>query len=145
MAFDIKKRKLQHLKYSDTENRIQQLAKSKLGGMWIVSPENLFWTASYNIRFINTPTTDIQALLTDKNENIWYASPQGLFKQSKYQTDTIAQRQLVGTAFENVFITSIYEATDGMLWLGTFDDGLLRYNPNNLQITQFTEKKWSGK
>lgn len=140
MAFDIKNRKLQHLKYSDTENRIQQLAKSKLGGMWIVSPENLFWTASYNIRFINTPTTDIQALLTDKNENIWYASPQGLFKQSKYQTDTIAQRQLVGTAFENVFITSIYEATDGMLWLGTFDDGLLRYNPNNLQITQFTEK-----
>jgi ligand-binding sensor domain-containing protein len=141
LAFDTGNKKLQQLKYSanEPENRIQQLAKSKLGGMWVVSPEKLIWTASHNIRFIETGTSDIQALLTDKNDNIWYASPQGLFHQPITQTAGAAKQQLVGTKFENAFITSLFEAADGILWLGTFDDGLLKYNPKTLQIKQFTE------
>ncbi|HOI31266.1 MAG TPA: histidine kinase, partial [Bacteroidales bacterium] len=117
--------------------KIHSLILSKNGGFWLATEKAIGWTAGHLIRF-KSGFTEIQAVLTDHDSTLWIASAEGLHFIKMNSTEEIHD-PLKGTAFENIFITSLHQAKDQCIWIGTFDQGLLCYNPHNKAIRQFTE------
>jgi len=117
---------------------IHSLIPSKNGGLWIATEKAIGWTAGQLIRFISG-FNDIQAVLMDHDNTLWIASAEGLHLIEMRSNEEFHD-PLKGTAFENIFITSLHQTEDQCIWIGTFDQGLLCYNPNNKVIRQFTER-----
>jgi signal transduction histidine kinase/ligand-binding sensor domain-containing protein len=100
----------------------------------------------------NNPTSlrdnKVRAIYEDKNGTLWIGTRgdglhtldkiTGKIKHFPYQennTDVI-QRPEVKSAFDH--ITFITEDAAGYMWIGTLDNGILRYNPGKNESTHFT-------
>ena len=60
---------------------------------------------------------------------LWFANTLGLFRYVP-ETDTIVQEN----AFNGVFITSMTETADGLMWLSSYATGLFVWNPVNGEL-----------
>ncbi|WP_299435518.1 hybrid sensor histidine kinase/response regulator transcription factor [uncultured Aquimarina sp.] len=80
-------------------------------------------------------TSDIRKVLVDSNNNLWIGTTIGLYKVSKNNTDQFSVEYLRGkmsSKYQNEtntnHILSIYESTDGSIWIGTRGAGLCKYD-----------------
>ena len=71
---------------------------------------------------------DIRSIFESRNHIIWIGSQNGLARYDK-ATRKITRVELVKD--RNVNIRIIKEDTQGRLWIGTYGDGVLIYNPKN--------------
>jgi len=77
-------------------------------------------------------TDDFFAILVDSKERIWLGSTSGLFlyNDEKDYFQHIPQ-------IEYIFIYDMLEDRDGMLWLATYNDGLIRFDPKSGEKRSF--------
>jgi signal transduction histidine kinase/ligand-binding sensor domain-containing protein/DNA-binding response OmpR family regulator len=82
----------------------------------------------------------INAIVEDANKNIWIATAEGLNLYNRELDNFINIDSVAGNKnhLTNTFITSIFCANDGCIWLGTMGNGINIYNPKKLQYEYIT-------
>lgn len=80
---------------------------------------------------------NIKKVLVDSNDNIWIGTPGGLFKINRRDDNSFSVVSMVGKMTnknlnysDSNHIYSIYESSDGSLWIGTRGAGLCKYDVN---------------
>ncbi|AXT57197.1 response regulator [Aquimarina sp. MMG015] len=91
-------------------------------------------------------TSDIRKILIDSKNNLWIGAANGLYKvtqNSNGQFSVEFLRDKMNSKYQNEsnsnHILSIYEATDGSIWIGTRGSGLCRYDPNKNSFVWYNE------
>ena len=98
---------------------------------------------SQNIFFNNIsplpgkPFLHITGIVQDKQGYMWFASKNGLFRHDgyslkQYRNDPLNQNSLSTDALESICIDK-----DGIIWIGTFNSGLSRFDPLTETFTHF--------
>jgi ligand-binding sensor domain-containing protein len=98
---------------------------------------------SQNIFFnkIGSPPTKpflhVTGIVQDKRGYMWFASKNGLFKYDgygikQYRNDPLDQNSLSTEALESICIDK-----DGIIWIGTFNAGLERFDPDKETFTHY--------
>ncbi len=148
------------IKYRASENSdslgkslIRQVYQDRDGIIWLATLSNGLYKLDENTGKLtnyqydaNNPNSlsnnKVHSLLEDSNGNIWVATIDGLNKFNK-QTETFIRIKHTPNDFKtpsDKFQTGIYEAKDGILWIGTGSGGLNRFDPTTGIFTYFTER-----
>lgn len=95
-----------------------------------------------SVRLINlkgkTDSYDVVDCLLDSSNNLWVASPSRLYRliQKKGQHEVHLQEESsVSNQLKNT--RKLAEDISGNLWIVSFNNGFIRYNPNSKKIKQF--------
>lgn len=100
---------------------------------------NILDTSTGKIKKItsNTPGSGLTnddpfAILADSRDRIWIGTPSGLFlfEKGNEQFRKIEE-------FRNYFVYDLLEDESGTIWAGTYNDGLIRFNPDTEETSQF--------
>lgn len=118
---------------SELKDRVGSLLYDISGNLWVASG-NKIYVANTRFEFIESGITGIQALAVS-NEKIWLGCESGLFGMDR-------QHKKVSRYLENekMNILSMYTDDDGMLWIGTFGQGLYCFDPRTERHIHLTEK-----
>ncbi len=117
----------------ELKDRVGSLLYDISGNLWIASGNKIF-VANTRFEFIEPGISGIQALAVS-NEKIWLGCESGLYAMDR-------QRQQVSRYLKNekMNILSMYTDDAGMLWIGTFGQGLYCFDPRTERHLHLTEK-----
>ncbi len=120
---------------------------------------NFYNQQSGRFFFFNTPApdgskiTEVGCLLKDRNDNLWAGSRRGLYKISgitftdvelKIQPDNIQifKEAAEKNGIKGNYITTIIEADNGVIWIGTYGNGInkcIRLKSGNYIFKNYSE------
>ncbi|MDA3853741.1 MAG: hypothetical protein PF444_05820, partial [Bacteroidales bacterium] len=81
---------------------------------------------------IMQPSYDIQTMLLTRDQTVWVGAADGLFKIRKGYAQSIKNVNLQRiTEFDGMRITSMCEDKDGVVWIGTSENGICRVRNGN--------------
>jgi ligand-binding sensor domain-containing protein len=113
-------------------SRISDITTDEEGNVWVAAGTSTAYSANRAFRFIseknNTNAENIQALLRDRQGNIWYSTQQDVFRL-KIGTDGSERLSHLYDKNEKINVISMYEDDHGMIWLGTFGQGVYYIDP----------------
>ncbi|MBR9921282.1 MAG: hypothetical protein GYB31_10625 [Bacteroidetes bacterium] len=113
--------------------KIHDLFMDKEGNIWVLSNNNGLLSANRQFEQLDIPFENTQALLFDSKEHLWVGNQQGLFRLNDQHLDFIP-------VFDReINVISIYEDHYGVIWVGTFGEGLILYDPVSNLKKQFSE------
>lgn len=114
-------------------DRIEAILFDRTGNLWIASG-NKIHVANSQLEFFNPGIKGIQALTTLNNQ-VWLGSETGLYSM---QSDSSPPRKMLDNLDLNIL--SLFHDDRGLLWIGTFGQGLIIYNPENNRHLQLKEE-----
>jgi len=130
---------------SDEINKVAELDD---GNLWIATnkglnrfniEENKFYL--YQPQSENAEATDfkINTFFKDKRNIIWYGTNNGLYRLKYDENENIAKFLCSNNADDKQCnqITSITEDNTGILWIGTENNGLIKFNPLTGKSTRY--------
>ena len=138
-------------------NSILSFAEDANGTIWIgtffsgvisYDPSNESFTHHKSEEFskYGIHTSDIRKILIDSNNNLWIGAANGLYKvrqNTNGQFSIEFLRDKMNSKYQNEsntnHILSIYEGTDGSIWIGTRGSGLCRYDPDKHSFVWYNE------
>ena len=141
--YEINKKTLQSeyftpLKYADEDIKpdkyIRDIFKDSSGYIWV--------GGYYNLKYFDMNTQEVRlypglnsiTTIAEKNEKeMWIGSANGLYLLDK-KSGKFEQLHL---PVESIYIYSLYQAQNGLLYIGTGGSGLLVYNPNTKEFTHY--------
>jgi ligand-binding sensor domain-containing protein len=124
--------------------RIHSMCESHLGGFWIAGDDNITWTPGRKVEFFTKANGEslgeVHALLADSKENLWFCTEKGLFRKrlnllNQSEPELVFETRL----FNKTFFTCLYEDSAGMIWVGTFDHGVMLLDPETGNYRFFDE------
>jgi ligand-binding sensor domain-containing protein len=117
---------------NDTENNI-----------WIASDKGLFYSNGEKIESINEikdfNLDSITAITTSLDYKIWVANKNGILKFS-YDNENKVEQFRLPAQYAKSRIASLFEDPNGYIWIGTFNDGLFRLDPDTKKMIRFSVK-----
>lgn len=146
-------------KYGD--NRVYRIIEDEDGLLWVGSKQGLSALDKNNHKywFFNSKTTDnlkirfhnsslVRTVYLDSKKRKWFTTDDGYL----YQLETsYSKGELTVNSFkefnlfkslkghDEILITSIWEDKNGVMWLGTFGGGLMKFNPANGETKFYDE------
>ncbi|MBK8193795.1 MAG: hypothetical protein IPK76_11545 [Lewinellaceae bacterium] len=119
---------------------IRSITEDKDGYIWIcnsnfkfkilpdsvegINPVPLNYTKENGLEDFNNKVQYFMSMITDKNGDLWMANEKGAWRY----TGKELYHYPVRDGDSNVFLFKIYEDNQGVLWAGTFDNGIYRFN-----------------
>ena len=102
--------------------KIYDLHKDVEGNLWVLNNKAGICSANRQFEQVQHQLGNIQAVLIDKQNTVWLGTPNGLFQMSSLQNG----QQEFKSIFPNkeINIISLFEDVNGMIWIGTFGQGL---------------------
>lgn len=116
---------------------ITDMIADKEGNYWLCNKSNNLYSFNELFEFIPYPSLSSKnnnAIYRDKNNAIWISSNKGLFRYHNNAYEQILPQ------LKKKSVVSIHQDMYGDMWFGTFDKGLIRYNPNTKKYSIYTEK-----
>jgi len=83
------------------------------------------------------PENSVRAILQDRWGFLWLGTQNGLVRYDGYDMRVFLPTPGDSTAFGGRTIEALYEDSDGYLWIGTFLNGLWRFDPRTETFTGF--------
>lgn len=151
--FDIATKQFRHFKHKSgtanslSDNNVYSLYKEG-NRLWIVTYGggiNLLDLTSGNFHhYKNDPkhksslSSNLgRVIIKDSRQRLWIGTEKGL---NLVRRDSMRDLNLVFQHFlPEVQVYAIFEDKSGILWIGTFSDGLFAFNPNDFSYRQYTE------
>lgn len=131
---------------------ICSIAEDPRGNLWILSTEGVRVRASGTSTFIKVPEAQslsnfdaLSRMFIDKSGDVWISTE----TDGLYQLDMSKPAGSASTLFHygqvandpkspgTGLILAIYEDAEGTIWLGSGNDGLIRYNRNDQTFTSY--------
>ncbi|HEX5001046.1 MAG TPA: histidine kinase, partial [Bacteroidia bacterium] len=111
---------------------------------WIGSSNTLLFTSGERIEFISKACGkamgNIRAVLSDRAGNTWASTNEGVIRfYSDSSGANICDKPLDGTPYQDYKIVSMYMDAYDRIWLGTFDHGVLIFDPVKHVFKQLKE------
>ena len=123
----------QNYQYSGNRSlRISQIDIDPTGKLWLATSEGLF--TFQNGKFANysnklgLKSSIINTVLVSDERTIYFGDTDGLYKISLSSNEVKLTDMRKQSRFMNNAITSLKKDKNGVLWIGTFGDGLYGYN-----------------
>lgn len=79
----------------------------------------------------------VPSVMLDSKGFLWVGSREGLYRYDGYKAQAFLPRMGDPDAISDIDIRSIYEATDGSIWVGTNTGGLDLYDPDTGKFRNF--------
>ncbi len=137
--YDTKSNKL--TKVSDKNRfegaKIYDLLKDVEGNIWVLSNTEGICSANRHFEFESGTFSSIQTILADNRNRIWLGTPTGVFEYKQGNIQQPLRQHLPDLPLN---IISLYQDKYDNLWLGTFGDGVVIYNPNTGNFRRIYEK-----
>jgi len=127
--------------YSIIDNNILSLTQDNTGIIWIGTGGGVSKTffPKNNFHFIsNNISNRLTSIFINKNNDIWLGSLDGLYKLEKSGITHFQNNPNNSNSISDNFIMSVYEDSDGYIWIGTNHSGLNRYDPKTKKFKLFT-------
>ncbi|MUU79135.1 two-component regulator propeller domain-containing protein [Winogradskyella endarachnes] len=138
-------------------NTILTLAEDANGIIWIGSYTNGLYSYNpktkgfthYNSGVFaenGISNIEIRKVIIDKNDNIWIGTEAGLYKIKKQANGKFSVTDMRNKMPENFNnhnssdnILSLFESTDGNIWIGTRGAGMCKYNPDEEEFIWYNK------
>ncbi|MCC6072624.1 two-component regulator propeller domain-containing protein [Massilia sp. GCM10020059] len=122
------------------DDQVNALAVDAGGRLWVGTATGLDSLAPGSRSFVHHPAADgdlrfnaVQALIVDAQQTLWIGSMGGLERSTGDVRDAkerIERRRLgQSSGLKAGVIASLYEDADGSIWVGSYADGLYRWDP----------------
>ena len=95
---------------------------------------------NYNLEITDDSKNGVSRVFESKYRGLWFTTDNGLFQYS-YQSDKLVRHGFdigAGDVFLSQDINSLYEDNDGIFWVGTWQGGLSKYDPETGNIKSYT-------
>lgn len=124
-------------------NRISTIIKDQEENIWIGGKQGVIQALPPVFEFLNktngTPFEEIYSLSKDNMENLWICCESGLYRgipdnTGQYEWSSLSEKM----NFPNTNFISLYLDSEEQVWAGTYGEGVLRINPENLKYIKFT-------
>ncbi len=79
----------------------------------------------------------LQCMAQDSFGFMWFGSQYGLHRWDGYQFKAFMHDPMDSTSISSSYVEAMYVARDGSLWLGTFGNGLNRFDPATEVFTRY--------
>ena len=132
-------------KLNPLPSRMLKLCESNIGGFWVVGDDKVTWSVGSDIEIFSKENGkeigEVHALLADSKNNLWYCNELGLYCKSMNKSNNTYSKQVFSTKYFNkIFFTCLFEDADGLIWIGTFDRGVIILNPETGSFHFYDEK-----
>ncbi|KAA3617505.1 MAG: hybrid sensor histidine kinase/response regulator [Calditrichaeota bacterium] len=139
--------------FEDKKNRLWIGTKSFGLNQYIYETESFKNFSSFLIDSITVKTGSVYAIGEDKKGNLWIGSKNGLFK---VDVDSLGLKKILhykqepgkANSLSDNNVRSLYIDSSGIIWIGTKNKGLDRFDPetglfNNLRLAPDSLKNWN--
>lgn len=117
------------------QSRVSGLMTDVEGNIWVIYEDGMLLSAFRPFESLQVSTPDVQTIFCDAACNVWLGTREGLYRIEDQQANAAhAVRVLPDLALN---ITDIIEDTFHHLWIGTIDQGLYVFDPQNNQVRHF--------
>jgi serine phosphatase RsbU (regulator of sigma subunit)/streptogramin lyase len=127
---------------SDTglpSNRVNSIFKDRENNIWVASSKGLAIIRNNNISYMRYESgfglKNIYSLTVDHIGQIWVASQEGLYT---FQIDKSGQQHqqkwFDKPEYKAIAFISLYTDSEGIVWAGTYGNGVFRINPRSRQF-----------
>jgi len=143
-----KSKSINNYQENQTRNifRIKSFLKDKEGNKWVMAYDKIHLSMAGIIEFIKQDYApeiiNIHAMTIDSSDRLWFANDHGLFSYSEEaisENDKIKKYNILEESGDQE-IMSLYMDKLGILWIGTFGQGIIRLDPKTGQQKLITEK-----
>ncbi len=142
-GYDIVSYKIDHATHKQVLHSVVNMVEEDSNHcLWIGTHNGLYVIDKVNgkIEKLNVPILNysrVEAVLASHNGDIWVATNKGLFVRQNGHTDF---EYCIGTQWDldPTDMKSILEDEAGYLWIGTWSDGLIRYDTKNRKAYKYS-------
>lgn len=117
----------------EMKDRLESFLLDLNGNLWMASGNRLFITNT-RLEFSQPAVEGLQALAVTKDK-VWIGSDKGLYAMNLSDRKVTAHLE-----HEHINILSLYTDPTGLLWIGTFGQGLYCFDPVTERYLHLTEK-----
>ena len=146
-----KERKYKHLVADNTrgalsDNTIQRVKLDDKGGIWIGTYKNgVAYYSPFEMMFSTVMLGDVCTIAEDRDGNYWCGTnDKGIVKYNPVTGMQTASYRKSETGLGSDVIVSSLAASDGALWFGSYDGGLLRLKDGKSKVYRYEEGKRNG-
>ena len=127
------------------DNQTNCIFKDNEKNVWIGAKKGLSLLTGDLFEFLNQneglPSNEIFSFIIDSKSNYWICSKNGLYIMNKSITgEFLTKRLLSGPQFANHSFTSVFEDSDGYIWVGTYGFGAYRFSSNAKDFKLYNTK-----
>jgi ligand-binding sensor domain-containing protein/signal transduction histidine kinase/DNA-binding response OmpR family regulator len=127
---------------------IRSLYSDPWQNLWIGSETGLFVVYAMKRQFkavreiaTGTSLTDVMTMITDHKQRLWLSSGRNLWVKDNDSWINPERLFLSGSRFEKDFVYKLFSDSQNIIWIGTFNNGLYRFNPENGRLDHFDLKE----
>ena len=117
----------------ELQSGISSLHFDLSGNLWLATGKRLY-IANTQVQYIHPPISNIQCVLST-GAHLWIGTLHGLFR-----TNRDGQHAKSFLRSENINVISLYRDSSGLLWVGTFGQGLYIIDPVTNRSRHLGEK-----
>ena len=154
--FKLQATKFQH-KYAEQKlqnnlvsNIVYSLARYKNNKLWIGTDKGLnlydLQTDKFEL-FQSDPNNKntishnhVRTILIDRDENVWIGTENGLNRYLP-ESNSFQRYNSIFSSGEKSIIISLCQSPSGEIWIGTYGDGLYRFNPKTKDVRRYRYNK----
>lgn len=122
--------------HSLINDRVEALEIDRNGHVWIGSVEGVGVFYPEQNKFINQKLPSVRTLKIDHNDNVWVGTRNGLYF-SENLSDKFTPMVLYDSVGQREVIYTLFIDRAGYVWIGTGDDGLMKYDPENKRLAKY--------
>jgi signal transduction histidine kinase len=122
------------------KGRIYGILRDHSGDLWFGGEQGVYRLQNDGVHHYKLQNilrdSAVEVMFVDREGTLWIGTRSGLLR---YSNGTFAAVEgLLGS-----YITALYEDGAGILWVGSYDDGLIRlaHGPNGMQCTRYTTEQ----
>jgi ligand-binding sensor domain-containing protein len=142
IEIDLKYNRAHQIVANGMPKKITSLFQDREGNIWICGGTSVIYSGNMTFSFIENSretVNNIQAILYTKSNVIWYSTTEGVYSMDLLKDQPPVQ--LTRQELKGVQVISLQEDNEGNIWMGTFDKGVISYNPTTQRIERLTEKE----
>ncbi len=114
-------------------DRLSGMVNDPETNLWLVTAAGKVLSGNRRIELLHHGQGDIQAICEDGQGRIWLGLPEGLCR--------LDGNQLVRETITDQMVISLYADELDNLWIGTFGQGVIKWNPEDGQVCRFAEQQ----
>lgn len=99
------------------------------------------FTISPVMKANGAPYHPTSSILRDSRGLVWFGTWNGLERFDGYDIKPYRLRKINGKSYPKTTVTCLVEDTMGMIWIGTYETGLIRFDPVTEQMEVFSFDK----